>query len=269
MTASLRELARVVNSVRVERRPKALRGLRATLLFRCYRELRTLPPLRIELDDSDSGRLIRAELGITMIRFAAEVPNTFEEFVASHNRANNLRKSMRRAEHAGISFAVVDGRQERATLLSTVLAAWGTPDDFPGGLTPDVGTYMVARDPDGRPLAMAISLSSVSTTQLAFLVVDRSYASRSVVRYALTAFAIRVAIEGGAKAVLLTGAAFSATLGIAVLANNSGFHPRRILMRWDMAHPNEWAARLLYLLAPPARDPAPDQLRPALIAQAS
>ena len=146
-----------------------------------------------------------------MIRFAMKLPATFDDFVASHNRANNLRKSMRRADRAGISFAIVEDVRERAEVLTKVLNAWGRPDDLPEGLSPDIGTHMVALDSDGHPLAMAILLHSGPTAQLALLAVDKGHQSRSVIRYALTAFAIRVAIERGADVLLLTGAAFSAS----------------------------------------------------------
>jgi len=256
MTAALGELARVVDTVRVQRAPKALLGLRPELIRLSYRELRALPVLHIHLDDGEQGRLIRAELGIGMIRFAMKLPATFDDFVASHNRANNLRKSMRRADRAGISFAIVEDVRERAEVLTKVLNAWGRPDDLPEGLSPDIGTHMVALDSDGHPLAMAILLHSGPTAQLALLAVDKGHQSRSVIRYALTAFAIRVAIERGADVLLLTGAAFSASPGICILAKNSGFHVVRILLDWDMRNTNERAARVLRALAPPAETSA-------------
>jgi hypothetical protein len=249
MTASLGELASVLDRVRVERTPKALRGLRPELFWRSYRELLAIPPLHIQLDDCRQGRLIRAELGIGMIRFAMELPASFDDWVASHNRANNLRKSMRRASRAGISFAIVEDERGRAAVLTTLLRGWG--GQLPDGIGQDVGTHMVALDPEGKPLAAAISLKSGPTAQLAFLAVDHGAPSRSMVRYALNAFVVQVAIESGAEAILLTGAAFSALPGTRVLATNCGYRARRILLDWDMRNPNEWAARALKVLAPP------------------
>ena len=265
MTASLGELAGVVEGIRLQRTPKALRGLRPELLRRSYRELRALPELRVHVDDCRQGSsvgcrqrlLIRAELGIGMIRFAMELPASFEDFLASHNRANNLRKSMRRAVRAGISFAVVEGERERTEAFNAVATGWA--GQLPDGIGPDIGTLLVALDLEGRPLATAVLLRSGSTAQLALLVVDRGCGSRSMVRYALNAFAIRVAIESGARVLLLTGAVFSTPPGIRVLAINCGYRARRILLDWDIRNPHDWAALALNALVPPARASKRDQ----------
>lgn len=89
---------------------------------------------------------------------------------------------------------------------------------------------MAALDPRGRPLAVAISLTSGSVAQLRVLVVDQEYCSRSVVRYALNAFAVRVAIESGAQTMLLHTHAPSERYGLRLLANNIGYRDRRIIL---------------------------------------
>jgi hypothetical protein len=250
-TASLRELACILDSGRVLRTPTALRGLRPELLRHAYLELRAIPPLRISVDDSELGRKIRAELGIWMIRWAMELPASFDQFMASHERANNLRKSVRRVQRAGISFRVLDGRRERAAVLATLLTAWGG-GQLPDGLGPDIGTHMVALDSHGRPLAVAIMLESGRTAQLPFLVVDRSWHSRSAVRYAMNAFAIHVAIESALDVMLLTDTPLYASSGIGVLATNCGYRARRILLDWDVRNRHHLAAKALHAIAPPA-----------------
>ena len=231
-TAALEGLLDVNYRVRTHGTVTPLREVRPRLVWAALRELRRLPELVCHLDYSAQGRWIRGSLG-TRIRLAMELPAGYEAFLARHERANNLKKSMRRAAKAGIVCEVIHDESERSKVLVDVLTRAGDPDPLRNlssvmGLKPALGTHLVARGPNGRPLSVGIVLISSTTAQLALLRADPSAGSTTVVRYALNAFAVQVAIESGAETMLLTTGYLSAPPGLRVFARNTGYHPRRL-----------------------------------------
>lgn len=205
------------------------------------RLLSQLPTLHCELDDSEDGRYVRAGIGRkTRVRMAMKLPATYEQFVNGHDRANNLRKSLRRGAKAGLSFSKCDLPAEREEIWLQILSRRGSrkPEDDVATMT-DHGSTLVGRDFEDNLLGAAHLVTSASTCVLARLwtvSTDRSKELTTLTRYGLNAFAVRSAIEAGASALLLTGGYLAAPRGLRTYARNSGYSPFRITVSY--AQPN-------------------------------
>lgn len=242
-TRALDALLDSLHQMRDHRSVDDFRSFRVGLIWRSLAELRAIPPLQIGLDDSMMGHRIRDLLGRPRgaLVWAMQLPDNFDHFVASHERANNLRKSMRKAAREGISCGTVESESRRDAVLSTVHSDWSLPRHWEGGdqVNPDyhrvssdwrLGTVLVAQDRQDLPLAAGIMLQSGSTALLGHLAVGRSHAHRSVIRYAINAFAVKVAIENGASTLMLNGGYLGTRPGVRTLAINTGYRPRRLVI---------------------------------------
>ena len=93
--------------------------LRPRVVLQGFRELSHIAPLTCQLDHSLEGRIIRASLGNWLqLRYAQELPDSFDTFLAHHGRANTLRKSMRKAAKAGISCSIISTGSDPADALT-------------------------------------------------------------------------------------------------------------------------------------------------------
>ena len=191
--------------------------------------------IHCELDDSRAGRYIRKAFGRLGIGLAMELPASYEDFLTSHDRANNLRKSIRRAAKAGVVCSVAQGTARGDPKLVRLVRK-AEAAGMPAGID---RTELIARNAAGTIAGLAVILTSRSTALIVNLTLCNrgdapgmvTPAESTIVRYALNAFAVRTAIDAGARCLLIQGGLMATAPGMRVYAQRAGYSPRRLRAR--------------------------------------
>ena len=201
-------------------------------LWHGLRAVPAVAEIHCAVDHSDVARYIGNAFGRSRVGFAMDLPATYDEFLASHDRANNLRKSIRRAAKAGIVCSLAQGTaRDDPKLLRLVRKSesTGAPSGF-------ARSELMAHNAAGTIVGLGIMLTYQSTALIVRLTLCNrgddpgsiTASESTMVRYALNAFAVRTAIESGARILLLQGGLFNTPPGLRVYAQRAGYSPRRL-----------------------------------------
>lgn len=241
-------LSRLLHDYRERRalptsRLRCLLSRPAETLTACHDLLR-LPRLTMALTDSPDGKAIRKAVRpprspLRLLPHAAVLvlPETAEEYVRGASR-QTLRRKVRNARRAGITWRVVDDPREKLKLIehadewerNTPRAQYRNPNPANDVLA-EFGLWLLACSPDGHPLVLSVTPVDGEWAMLNYFRSLGAGEEQSVARYFLMTVLVEHLIASGVRYLFNAGTPIRVSNGLRHYQRMIGFRNFRLSTR--------------------------------------